>query len=308
MEKGIFQGVFPFELTLDECMSMAKEYGFAGIELCVEPSEEITSIVEDLGSNNVDVANIAKSVGLDKARPGSVRLNSPDSDLIAIREKSERLGVRIHSVLSLLQFIFPITSENAKVREVGIGVAEKLIHIARLLGADTVLFIPGMVTPDVSYEEAYRRSQEVIRYLLPMAEQSGVILAIENVWNKFLLSPLEMRDYIDEFESEWIGVYFDVGNVLNYGYPNHWIKILGSRIKKVHLKDFLLEIGNIHGFTHLFQGDVDWPRVIRALREVGYDGFLTVEVPPYKSYSSETIRVCSLCLDLIIQDCCLKTV
>jgi len=299
VKKGVFQGVFPSEIGIDECMVKAKEAGFSGIELCIEPSGDLPFNLVDQAD---DILGIAKSAGADKIRPGSIRLDSSDEEIVGIKEKAESIGIQIHSVLSLLQFMFPITSDNKKVREIGIKVSERLIYIANLLGADSVLFIPGMVTASVSYEEAHQRSREVIKFLLKKAEQSNVILNIENVWNRFLLSPLEMREYIDWFDSEWVAVYFDVGNVLIYGYPEQWIKILGSRIKKIHVKDFLLEVGNIHGFTHLFQGDVNWGKVIQALREIEYDGFLTVEVPPYKSFSIEALKHSSDCLNLIIQE------
>ena len=296
MKKSIFQGVFPPEMTLEECLIMAKNEGFLGFEVCVEPSEEYYSVILD----SELISGIAKSVGVDRRRQGGIRLNSSDEELLSLKELSQSLGVRIHSVLSLLQFVFPITSKEIELRRMGVEISERLLDIAYLVGADSVLFIPGMVTPEVSYEEAYERSQEVIRYLIPKAERLNVLIAIENVWNRFLLSPLEMRSYIDSFNSKYVGVYFDVGNVLNYGYPEQWIKILGRRIQKVHLKDFSLTIGNIHGFTHLFQGDVNWRGVMRALREIGYEGFLTVEVPPYRSYPKEALKIVSFCLDLLI--------
>jgi hexulose-6-phosphate isomerase len=125
------------------------------------------------------------------------------------------------------------------------------------------------------------RSQKQIRKLIPLAEELKVIIAIEEVWNKFLLSPLEMARYVDEFQSPWVKAYFDVGNVVFYGYPQDWIRTLGKRIAKVHLKDFKITgpgFGNGYRFVNLGEGDIDWPAVRKAFAEVGYTGYATTEL------------------------------
>ena len=139
-----------------------------------------------------------------------------------------------------------------------------------------MLLVPAVVTKTVSYRDAYARSQANIRKILPDAERAGIKIAIEEVWNKFLLSPTEFARYIDEFESPWVGAYFDVGNVVEYGFPQDWIHELGKRILKVHIKEYAKE--KRFGYP-LGEGEIDWPAVRRALLDVGYEGWISAEVP-----------------------------
>ncbi len=136
--------------------------------------------------------------------------------------------------------------------------------------------------------------------LSKIAEQYQVNIGIENVWNKFLLSPLEMRDFIDKIGSKYLGSFFDVGNILAFGYPEHWIRILGKRIKKVHIKDFRKDIGNVTGFTSLLEGDVNWPAVMQALKEIGYNDFIIAELSPYKFYPEQLVENTSKAMDKIM--------
>jgi hexulose-6-phosphate isomerase len=149
---------------------------------------------------------------------------------------------------------------------------------AKLWGADTVLLVPAVVNAQTSYAQAWERSQRQIRRLIPMAAELKVAIGIEEVWNKFLLSPLEMARYVDEFESPWVRAYFDVGNVGIWGYPQDWIRTLGKRIAKLHIKDFAFRKRQAE-FTALLEGDVDWTAVHAALDDVGYQGTATVELP-----------------------------
>ncbi len=146
---------------------------------------------------------------------------------------------------------------------------------AKAFGCDAVLLVPAIVTETVGYGDAYKRSQDNIRRLLPLAEEMRVIIAVENVWNKFLLSPLEFARYVDEFDSPWLKAYFDVGNVIVFGFAQDWIRTLGKRIVKIHLKDFKR---SGYKWTNLLEGDVNWPEVRKALDEIGYRGFLTPEL------------------------------
>jgi L-ribulose-5-phosphate 3-epimerase len=202
---------------------------------------------------------------------------SPMRDLDAARElgrQARQAGVPIHSIVRG-GWDAPFSDPNPKVIEKGLTTMETALRSAKALGADTVLLVPAIVKEDVSYAQAYKRSQTHIKKLLPLAEELGVIIAVENVWNKFLLSPLEFARYVDEFESPWLRAYFDIGNVILFGYSQDWIRTLGKRIVKIHLKDFKRRG---YQWTNLLDGDVNWPEVRKALDEIGYNGFLTTEL------------------------------
>jgi len=162
------------------------------------------------------------------------------------------------------------------------------LEIASWLGADSLLVVPGVVDNRTSYDVALENALSGVRELVPIAERLKVTLAIENVWNKFLLSPTEMRDFIDQCESEYVGAYVDVGNMIPYGFPEQWIRILGKRVRAVHMKDFRSSVGTMGGFVMLMEGDVNWPAVMAALREIGYDKSLTAEYGAY-TYSREAM-------------------
>lgn len=197
-----------------------------------------------------------------------------------IRAASTKSGLRIHSVMNADHWNFPISSPDSEVVNKSVAGMETSLRNAKLWGADTVLLVPAVVNPQTSYQDAWTRSQRIIcERLLPLACELKVIIAVEEVWNKFLLSPLEFARYVDELDSPWIKAYFDVGNVVFYGYPQDWIRALGRRIVKVHLKDFQLDRpGGRFYWKNLGEGDIDWVEVRRALDEVGYDGYLTTEI------------------------------
>lgn len=199
----------------------------------------------------------------------------------AVRKLAEQYQIQLRSLSTGLLWATPLCSRDESVREAGRQVVSKQLELAALLGVDTVLVVPGAVSSEVSYDDCYNRSQKEISKLISLCEKLGVSIGIENVWNKFLLSPLEMARYIDEFNSPYVGAYFDVGNVLQFGYPEQWIRILGHRIRKVHVKDFSTRVGNGSGFVPLLAGDVNWPKVRSALQEIGYDDVITAELTPY---------------------------
>ena len=201
----------------------------------------------------------------------------PMEDLDAARQLgrlARKAGVPIHSIV-YGGWGAPFSDPDPKVIEKGLAGMETALRSAKALGAETVLLVPAIVNENVGYGDAYKRSQEHIRKLLPLAEQLGIVIAVENVWNKFLLSPLEFARYVDEFDSPWLKAYFDIGNVIIYGYSQDWIRTLGKCIVKIHLKDFKR---NGYKWTNLLDGDVNWPEVRRALDEIGYDDFLTTEL------------------------------
>ena len=203
-----------------------------------------------------------------------------DEEAAEIREASQKAGLRVHSVMNMDHWRLPLSSKDADVVNRSVQGMETSLRNAALWGADTVLLVPAVVDAGTAYRDAWTRSQRVIRErLLPMARDKKVIIAVEEVWNKFLLSPLEFARYVDEFESPWVRAYFDVGNVVLYAFPQDWIRTLGSRIVKIHLKDFNFDRANGR-FTwkNIGEGDIDWPEVRRALGEIGYSGYVTTEV------------------------------
>jgi len=235
LRKALQLGMLPKELADAEKFKLAKKCGFDGIEA------------------------------------------SPMDDLDAARQLgslARQAGVPIHSIVRG-GWDAPFSDPDPKVIEKGLAGMETALRSAKALGADAVLLVPAIVNEEVGYEQAYKRSQTHIKKLLPLAEELGVVIAVENVWNKFLLSPLEFARYVDEFESPWLKAYFDIGNVILFGYSQDWIRTLGKRIVKIHLKDFKRRG---YEWTNLLDGDVNWPEVRRALDEIGYDGFLTTEL------------------------------
>jgi hexulose-6-phosphate isomerase len=187
-------------------------------------------------------------------------------------------GLAAASVCCSTHWKKPLSDPDAQVREEGLRGLTQALHDAKAYGATSVLLVPAVVNKNVSYDAAYKRSQEEIRKALPAARELGVKIAVENVWNQFLLSPLEAARYIDEFESPAIGWHFDIGNVLNYGFPEQWIRILGKRIQKLHVKEFSRAMrdktGPSSGFkANFLEGDNDWPAIMKALDDIGYTGW-----------------------------------
>jgi len=234
--------------------------------------EEDLSIVEKF--------RLLKTLGFD-----GVEMDSPsDLDRDEVIRARDEAGLPIHGVVDSVHWNKTLSDPDPAVRAEGLAGLKTALDDARAYGATTVLLVPAVVNKGVSYADAYRRSQEEIRKALPVAEEHGVKIALENVWNRFLLSPLEFARYIDEFESPWIGAYFDIGNIVNYGWPEHWIHTLGPRILKLDVKEYSREKrdqeGPYAGFrVELGEGDCDWPAVRQALADIGYEGWATAEIP-----------------------------
>jgi len=190
---------------------------------------------------------------------------------------SRKAQLPIHSVMNQEHWRSPLSSADKAVVEKSMEGMRTSLRNAKLWGADTVLLVPAVVNPETSYAQAWERSQRQIRQLIPLAEEAKVIIGIEEVWNKFLLSPLEFARYVDEFNSPWIRAYFDIGNVAIQAYPQDWIRTLGKRIVKVHVKDFSFK-KRLAEFTPLLEGEIDWRAVHAALADIGYQGTATVEL------------------------------
>jgi L-ribulose-5-phosphate 3-epimerase len=225
----------------------------------------------------VDRFKLARDVGFVGIEMQTV---SDAKEAEQIRNASEKSGLRIHSVMNSEHWRSPISSADPAVVNKSVAGMETSLRNAKLWGADAVLLVPAVVDAQTSYRDAWTRSQKVIRErILPLAQDLKVIVAVEEVWNKFLLSPLEFAKYVDEFQTPWVKAYFDVGNIVFYAYPQDWIRTLGNRIVRVHLKDFQLDRpGGKFFWKNIGEGDIDWVEVRKALGEIGYDGYVTTEI------------------------------
>jgi L-ribulose-5-phosphate 3-epimerase len=211
---------------------------------------------------------------------GTEMMSHMDQDEV-LRARDET-GVALPSVCGRDHWGKPLSDPDPKVRAEGLEALKQTLRDAKRYGASSVLLVPGVVSKEVSYADAYTRSQAEIRKAVPLAEELGVKIAIENVWNYFLLSPLEAARYVDEFQSPAVGWHFDVGNILNYGWPEQWIRILGPRIQKLHIKEFSRKKRDNQGLwkgfdVQLLEGDNDWPAVMKAVDAIGYHGWAITE-------------------------------
>lgn len=200
-----------------------------------------------------------------------------------IKRAADDAKIRIHSVMNGDHWQFPLSSHEPEVVARSMRAMRTSIANAKLWGADTVLLVPAVVNPQTGYSDAWIRSQNQIRELIPVAAEAKVVIAVEEVWNKFLLSPMEFARYVDEFRSPWVKAYFDVGNCVLWGYPQDWIRTLGRRIVKLHFKDFKFQNDpatrkRTAEFVNLGDGEIDWKAVTAALAEINYRGTATVEL------------------------------
>jgi len=268
MKKGIcFE--YRKDLPIKEQFRLYKEAGFDGIELTLDR--------------------------------GYLTTETKTSEIEKLRRMADEVRLEIPSLRGgpNLCWRFPVTFPDERTRKATIEGFKKALRITKILGGKALLMVPGVVSPEVDYEEAYNRARKAILDIAEVAEREKVFLAIENVENRFLTSPLEMRDFIDEIGSRYVGCYLDVGNVLScqLGYPEQWIRILGRRIKRVHLKDYRSGCG----ITYLLQGEVNWPRVLKALRTIGYDDYLIAELPLYRFYPERMLFETVKNIERIIQ-------
>jgi L-ribulose-5-phosphate 3-epimerase len=238
IKRGVWFEMLPAKLSTADRFKMARDVGFEVVQAPTEPDEH-------------------------KAEE--------------IKKAAEAVNLRIDSVMNMDHWKYPLSSSDPAVVEKSLTGMRTSLHNAKLWGSDAVLLVPAVVNPQTSYRDAWTRSQKEIRKLIPLAEQLKVVIAIEEVWNKFLLSPLEMAKYISEFQSPWIKAWFDVGNVMFYGYPQDWIHTLGNSIVKVHVKDFKRKEDG-YAWVNLGDGDVDWAAVRQAFADIGYSGSAVTEL------------------------------
>jgi len=236
----------------------------------------------------------AKEMGLDGIEltfGDALKEDISETECHEIRQYAESKHIGLRTLASGFYWSCSLASPDVEEREKALAFSEKYLRTAASLGIETILLVPGAVDvawdpsrPVLPYEEVWDNATESIRKLVPLAEELEVNIGIENVWNKFLLSPMEMKIFIEQFSSRRIGVYFDVGNVLLNGYPDHWIRLLGNHIKAVHVKNFnRADCGGVlHGFGEsLKDGDLDYQKTKEALQAINYDGPLTIEMIPF---------------------------
>lgn len=218
---------------------------------------------------------VARAAGFTHLEMGTVEDAKEEA---AIAKAAADTGLKIHGVMNMAHWKFPLNSTDPATYKTSHDGMLTSIRNAKAWGASTVLLVPAVVGPKAPYEEAWRLSTERIKKLLPEAEKSKVIIAVENVWNKFLLSPMEMARYVDSFQSPWLQAYLDVGNMVLFGYPQDWIRTLGKkRIAKVHIKDFKFK-NRTAEFTDLWEGEIEWKEVHKAFVDIGYTGIATLEL------------------------------
>ena len=276
MKKGISIWSFPPQ-TLEESFRLAKNAGFEGVEVALDENA------------------------------GQLRLDTTEKELLEIKRQAENAGIHLYSVASGLYWSYWLSSPVKAEREKAKDIVKCQLETAAALGCQSILVIPGCVNAEFAapgrvedYAQTYDNALESLEAVKGHAAACRVEIALENVWNKFLLSPIEMRDFIDKLNSPWVGSYLDIGNMLVYGYPEQWVRILGQRIKKVHFKDYRVDAGGLHGFVDLLAGDVNFPAVMAALKEVGYDSWVTAEMTQYKHYNEALIYNTSNAMDKIL--------
>ena len=269
--KSICSVIFPPSMSLNECFRQAKNAGFDGVEV----------------------------------RMGEVTLSSTQDELKRLADAAEKAHVAIVSLwVSDPLSANPLNSPDPALRAKGVEVLHKTIDFATWLRCGALLIVPGRLGDGaklkVGYQDTWDRVTAELRKAIPHAEQAKVYLTPENVWNKFLVSPLEMRAFVDQFQSPWLQTHFDIGNVMQFGYPQDWILTLGPRIKRLHVKDYKLSQRGEQGrFVDLLEGDVDWKEVMAALVKVGYRGFMSPEIG-YRQDDPEQLMKVSRSLDKIL--------
>jgi len=287
MVPGINQWSLPLEeKDMASVVQHSVRSGMPNIELCIRPvhADEIGTHASEAELTEL-FQSIERAVN---AQDYLLELFSPNERLDEIKALFSQVGARVIGVTTLDLFRYTLTSNNAEIRETAELIIKRMIEMCSYLGGNTILIEPGVVTSQVSYADAYENCRNSLKRLAKHAEEQNVVLALENVWGRFLMSPLEFRQLVDHIESEAVGVYFDVANVLDFGYPQDWIRIMGERIAAIHFKDFRVGAG-AKGFCNPFDGDVDWPAVKKALEEIGFQGPIVAEALKPKVAKDEFI-------------------
>lgn len=273
MKKAINAWSVPESVSFEEMFRDISEAGFQGIEL------------------NIDGEN---------ASLHSLRLDSGAGEYDRIGSLAAKYSLPVCSISTSL-YGGTLGSDDAQEREFGKNVLRKQLECAAALGADGILTVPGGISENTSIRRAAENSERSIRELVPEIERAKINVGLENVWNGFFASPWYMAEFIDGLACRYIGAYFDVGNVAVHSYPEYWIEILGTRIMKIHVKDFQRSGWYNGSFVNLMQGDIRWGLVVKALRAAGYDGFLTAELGILPATPEYLYKITSGALDIILK-------
>ncbi len=280
IKKSINRWAFKSDVSIEECVRIANKYGFDGVELNLE--EE-----------------------------GDFSLGTSEKECSCIKNIFEKNSLEISSLCSLLFWKYPITSGEADIRDKGIHVIRKMIDFASILDVENILVVPGMVHTDppldfgnkpIRYSEAYERALRIIGELADYAKPKGVVIGLENVfYNKFLITQMEYRRFLEDMNKENVKLYFDVGNTMLCGFPEDWIEYLGEYICSIHLKDFDKNINTLYGWKNIFQGHIKWDNVASALKKIGYDGYLVGEpsLTPFLYQQEELIKTTASAIDRV---------
>jgi L-ribulose-5-phosphate 3-epimerase len=275
MKKALNRWCLPSEMALSDVIELCATLGYQGLELNVGESGDIT-------------------------------LQTSAAEAGAMARQAQAAGVELHAVSTNLHWRTPLSSSDAEVRDRGMAVGRKQLEVAAAFGAAAILVVPGLVTAQDRYDHVWARALESIGELAQDAARLGVHIGVENVGNYFLQSPLELRDFVDAIGSPYVGVYYDVGNTVacRQGWPQQWIEILGSRLRKVHVKDHRATgtglAAGIAGAALLAGDTIHWPEVMAALQRVDYDDYLTVEISPYPHYPTKVAEDAARSLDWLL--------
>ncbi|OYT30652.1 MAG: hypothetical protein B6U94_06105 [Thermofilum sp. ex4484_79] len=273
-KKALSQLCFPAETPIREVISLAHKAEFDGVELK-------TSI------------------------EGDINFNASREDLKKIYDMLKDFNLETASVSNGANWTFPLTSPDENIRMKGIEYAKKTVEIAYHLEANAILLVPGNVTEDIRYDRAWNFSLDSVIAVGKHALNYGVTVAVEEVWNKLILTPLEMERFVKEANEaigeEIVGVYFDIANIVPFGYPDHWILYLKDKIKRVHVKDFRVERPGMVYTVLPPYGSVNWPKVMKALEDIGYESYLTAEIPVSQLAKETTAKYISMIIDDLIK-------
>jgi L-ribulose-5-phosphate 3-epimerase len=264
MKRGANAWIYPERFTIDQMLETSRKIGYDGVELNID--EEM--------------------------------LKQEKKAISLIAEKADSLGLELPSLCTGLFWKCNLASPDRSLREKGIEILKKGCEIASYLGAKIVLAVPAVAVSEASYQKTWELSKESILEAASTAQDHGVYIGVENVWNRFLYSPLEFRNFIEDIGHPHVKAYFDVGNILFLSFPQQWIIHLSDLIVCVHVKDFQRSTLQ---FKPLLQGDVFWADVMRSLRQIGYNGFLNVEVPPYPGHPTKSAMDNKSSLDIILK-------